>query len=129
MDYELVKKQYSHIKDVLVIDLMTDDIEVTTIEILKCKHIISSSLHGIIVAHAYQIPAMWIKFSNKLFGDDIKFKDYFKSVNIDPYTPLTMEFLSKNKNSVDFFINDIVLPNKTDIDTLKNGLMNACPFK
>lgn len=49
-------------------------------EITKCRSIISTSLHGIIAAHAYGIPAAWVKYSNKLKGNDIKFKDYYSSV-------------------------------------------------
>lgn len=54
----------------------------TAKEITKCKKIISSSLHGIIAAHAYGIPAAWVNSKNKLKGDDAKFYDYFASVGI-----------------------------------------------
>ncbi|GAA4942994.1 polysaccharide pyruvyl transferase family protein [Algibacter agarivorans] len=129
VDYEFVKNSFSHIKDVVVIDLMTNDIEHTTNEILQCKYIMSSSLHGIIVSHAYQIPALWIKFSDKLFGDDIKFKDYFKSVSIEPYTPLSIELLNDNENFEKLFERDKALPDKNIINNLKKGLMDVCPFK
>lgn len=55
----------------------------TAKEITKCHKIISSSLHGIIAAHAYGIPAAWIESVNSLKGDDSKFYDYFASVGID----------------------------------------------
>ena len=51
-------------------------------EITKCKKIISGSLHGIICAHAYGIPAAYAPMG-KIYGDDIKFKDYFKSVGLE----------------------------------------------
>lgn len=50
-------------------------------EISKCRSVISSSLHGIIAANAYNIPAAWIKLSDNLKGDGVKFLDYFQSVN------------------------------------------------
>ena len=129
VDYEFVKKHYGHLKDVLIIDLMTNDIEGTTDKILQCQYIMSSSLHGIIVSHTYQIPALWIKFSDKLFGDDIKFKDYFKSVKIKPYDSFTNELLDDNEDFEKFFKTDTALPDQNVINNLKKGLMSVCPFK
>lgn len=108
---------------------MTNNIEGTTDKILQCKHVMSSSLHGIVVSHTYQIPALWIKFSDKLFGDDIKFKDYFRSVKIQPYVSFTNEFLNDNENFEKFFKIDVALPDQNVINNLKEGLMDVCPFK
>ena len=51
-------------------------------QVNKYDSIISSSLHGIIVAHSYGIPAGWWKPSNKVTGDGSKFEDYAQSVGI-----------------------------------------------
>ena len=45
-------------------------------EVLSCKDIVSSSLHGIIIAEAYGIPAMWLKLSDLVLGNGFKFMDY-----------------------------------------------------
>ena len=57
-------------------------------EICSCECLASSSLHGLIIADSYQIPSVWLKFSNKLVSGSFKFQDYFQSIggNVkDPY--------------------------------------------
>jgi pyruvyltransferase len=50
-------------------------------QILECDKVISSSLHGLIICDAYGIPNARVNVSNKLFGGDFKFIDYYKSVD------------------------------------------------
>lgn len=49
------------------------------------RYIISSSLHGIIVAHAYGIPATRMKLSSNINGGNFKFNDYALAMNIKPF--------------------------------------------
>ena len=128
-DFDKVSNWFKDIKDVLLIDLMTNDIEATTNQILKCERIVSSSLHGLIVAHAYQIPAVWQRFSNKLFGDDIKFQDYFESVNLKPYSTEIINEDPSNEVLMSLFNNKESIPERDHIEKLCDGLMDVCPFK
>lgn len=79
--YDIVSKMYKNSNKIKIINLMNDNIELVINEILSCEKIISSSLHGLIVSDAYKIPNKWVKFNNKINGDDTKFYDYFKSVD------------------------------------------------
>lgn len=49
-------------------------------QLSECRAILSGSLHGLIAAHAYGIPAMWIQPTSKPLGDGFKFRDYLASV-------------------------------------------------
>jgi len=79
VDYEIVKQQFP---DSTVINLLNADPKAVIAQITECDKIISSSLHGIIAAHAYGIPAAWVKFSGKLAGDDTKFHDHYEAVGL-----------------------------------------------
>lgn len=127
-DYEDVYAMCKDHPDLLIIDLMTNDIEATTDLFLKCERVVSSSLHGVIIAHAYQIPAVWVEFSNKLFGDGIKFQDYFESVNLDYYVPEKVSNWSDLQNvfeNLDTYPN---LPEVNLIESIQKGLLEVCPF-
>lgn len=129
VDNDFVNSLYKNVERVKVINLLTNDIEQTTKEILECKRIVSSSLHGVIVSQSYNIPSVWVKFSDKLFGDNVKFSDYFSSVNLEEYQPeLISDFVC-----VDDLI-DRVEKNKSKVvsneklEELQIKLLNVCPF-
>lgn len=113
-----------------IIDLRTRDIEKTIEQITSCKYILSTSLHGLIVSHAYGIPALWIK-KQTLHADDIKFKDYLSSVNIQIYEGFRNieEILSSNQSCLDVFLQnkDKSLPN-LDIRMIQEKLLSVAPF-
>lgn len=116
--------------DVKVINLLTNDIESKIDEILSCKSIISSSLHGVIVGQAYGIPSLWVKFSDKLYGDDIKFQDYYESVKL----PFRNAVFLEKEISKDYLYSllkkniDITLVKDNVLKGLREQLMDVCPF-
>lgn len=128
-DYKVVSNWFENNAEVCLIDLMTNNIESKTIEFLQCEKIISSSLHGIIVAHAYGIPAVWQKFSNEVFGDDIKYQDYFESVEMEFCEPKLQEVCYSESEIEDLFTFYPSLPKHEVLEALRNGLMEVCPFK
>ncbi len=70
-----------------------EDIEAFVRELKSCEAVICTSLHAIIVANAYGIPARWATFQsseNKVAGDDMKFEDYFLSVGMPVQKPLDL---------------------------------------
>lgn len=70
-----------------------EDIESFIDQLVQCKVVLSSSLHGIILAQAYGIPARWVTYSNtarRISGDDMKFADYMISVDQPVQQPVDM---------------------------------------
>lgn len=65
---------------VKIIDLGSDDIESVISQMKSCKRIITSSLHGLIIADTYGIPNAWLS-SGTPKGGEFKFYDYFLSVD------------------------------------------------
>ena len=62
-------------------------------EINSCHYIISSSLHGIIISDAYNIPSYHVVLSNKVIGGKFKFMDYYSSVGRE-YNTINLEKLN-----------------------------------
>jgi pyruvyltransferase len=53
-------------------------------QIVGCRAILSSSLHGLIVAEAYGVPAIWIAITDRGIGGGFKFRDYYLSTEREP---------------------------------------------
>jgi pyruvyltransferase len=110
-----------------LLDIETENVQAFVGRLVRCKFIISSSLHGLILAHAYGIPAVWVQFSDQLIGGKFKFLDYFMSVSIPPYNPYNFRYGPIHLHNL------IQLKHAADI--CKNilhfnpvPLLDACPF-
>ena len=96
----LVKEIYG--KKCLIIDVEQTAKKVTE-QIAKCNFVISSSLHGIIVADSLQVPCSWIGLSDSVVGNGFKFHDYASSIDssIVKYAPSELDSVKKIEKSFD----------------------------
>tara|TARA_B110000977_G_C11089774_1_gene496267 strand:- start:4988 stop:5824 length:837 start_codon:yes stop_codon:yes gene_type:complete len=88
--------------DVLIIDIETTNIELFCDCINRCENILSSSLHGLVIADSYSIPNAWIKLSDNIFGDDFKFYDYFSIFEDDRRRPFTVRSKNESFDKISF---------------------------
>lgn len=104
VNYSEVVALYGQDSRFEIVNLMTHSITEVIDQICSCSHIISSSLHGIIVANAYGIPAAWVEFHKNLAGDNIKFLDYFSSVTTtDRYPTQPQKLEIGSLDSLEYF--------------------------
>jgi len=114
-------KNFINNNDVRIIDIKGDYHNVVN-EICSCDLIISSSLHGLIVPDAYGIPSVWVKFSDKIWGGNFKFLDYFASVGRKEIEPLQ---ISEHTSLTEVLGHVEPFEFKLDL----NALYESCPFK
>lgn len=94
-------------------------------QLTGARLVASSSLHGVVLSHAYGIPAVWISFRDLPSGDDSKFHDYFLSVGVPVPPPVSVGPVGAGLDPValaDFATLPSDLP---DLDLL----LERCPFR
>jgi len=107
---------------VRIIDVQSP-VEAFVDQIVACEFVASSSLHGLIVSHAYGVPAVWIKFHDLPSGDDSKFHDYYLSVGEPVPEALRLQALDIE---ADRLAQHATLPTAwPDLDRL----WECCPFQ
>lgn len=90
-------------------------------EVCMCETIISSSLHGLIISEAYNIPNVWTFIDGDNPEDFFKYHDFFLSLGKDReplciYKPITRELIELYMEKWS--------PSEFDL----NPLLNSCPI-
>lgn len=91
-------------------------------DIVSCDYVLSTSLHGLIVAEAYGIPSLWVEFETPIAGWEFKFNDFYASIGKAGMTPFrvtettTLEEIWARRSSW--------VPARVDMEPL----LAVCPF-
>jgi Polysaccharide pyruvyl transferase. len=109
-------------RGVRLIDMQAP-IETVIDELCCCDLVAASSLHGLIVSHAYGIPAVWVEFGPLPSGDRTKFHDYLESVGREGCEPLQLTRRGLDVGA----LRAAAIEPPTDVDL--DALWNACPFR
>lgn len=110
---ERIREKYS---EVHVISMNTNDFKGVIDQIVQSKLIISSSLHGVILADAYGVPSVWFRGLGK--DIDFKYLDYYASTGRMPeFIPISFKEAMERE--------PMPLP---DLKPLQDGLLEAFPY-
>ena len=91
-------------------------------EILECEMVLSSSLHGLIVAEAYGVPSQWIEFDSDNHRDHFKYHDFYASIGKHQKPIMITESMSTDKLQA--------LCSDWEKGTFNpDPLLKSCPFK
>lgn len=94
-------------------------------QITECRVVLSSSLHGLIVADSFGVPNMHLPLSNKVYGGDYKFKDYYSSIN-RKYFFFSKKNLYK-KSEIDKVVNEYRPVEQ--LEEIQDKLIESFPYK
>lgn len=78
LNEELVHTAARRYDNSILINVKDEPLEVIK-QLAQCRTVISSSLHGLIVADSLGIPNMHVLFSDRPLGDGYKFDDYYSA--------------------------------------------------
>ena len=120
-------KKRIHVNNSIIINIEQNPIKFLE-SILQCKNVISSGLHGLIIADSLGIPNMRIRLSNKILGGNYKFGDYYSAYGFKlPPTIDLSRTIFKEKHLK--YLRSIYAISKDKIRKKQCELLSNFPFK
>ena len=125
-DSQLIKQLKNHYSNSIIINLRDKPMDVVH-QIAECETILSSSLHGLIVADSFHIPnqhIMLYEYGEKMKGDGFKFEDYYSSYGLKD-NPLRL-YQHQVFPSIDEIVDNYLIK-ESDVEEKKNQIFDAFP--
>lgn len=121
----------NRIKHSVLIDVRNSPLD-TVRMISECEIVISSAMHGLIVADSLGIPNMRIKTFNdvtdRLSGGDFKYRDYYSVYGFDMPEPMDLKTDAFTEDDLSY-INDSYKIKKENVAIIKKKLVDVFPLK
>lgn len=129
LDFPIYRELESQCKNAIIIDMEANPIEIIK-RVAECKTIVSTALHGLILADSLNIPNIWSKASNLLIGNDYKFKDYYSAFG-ENFVPecIDLHNFKIDINDLPQYIVEKYSIEKIKVDNIKQQLINSFPYK
>jgi len=93
-------------------------------KIQECEVILSSSLHGLVVADAFSIPNAWISLSQMVRGKGFKFRDYYSAFGIQNVQPFRFDYQTKT-TEIEQIQQDY---ERKNLHKIQQNLLQSFPF-
>lgn len=123
-DNAFLKRLATETDNTVVIDVFESPKQVVE-KITQCEFVVSSSLHGLIIADAFGIPNQWLQVSDNVRGNGWKFADYYSVFGIESPKPFTF---SEPNAGFDQIVESIGDYRRPALDSVKEKLTAAFPF-
>lgn len=123
-EHIIFQKLLKHYPNSVFIDVNNDPLGVVK-TISRCKVIISSSLHGLIVADSFHIPNVHIVVTNNMIGDGFKFDDYYSAYGKD-HIYVCLEDL--NYPNLEWIVDNYRIT-EHDVESMKQRMIESFPFE
>lgn len=90
-----------------------DDVTDVIDQIAGASSVISTSMHGLILAQSYQVPWLHLHILDdlKLVGDDFKFKDFFTTLDVNKVSQVKIMLSELSQQKIDNISKQAYLPN------------------
>lgn len=122
--HPLVEKLGEFSSEAAVISPMLSPVDFVE-KIAACRTVISSSLHGLVVADALGVPNKWVEFSDQILGGGFKYRDYLANFEIADRKPQSIV----KANDIDSSFVRLILSDyhRPGIEQMKKDLVAAFP--
>lgn len=118
--FQMIKQKYTN---AVIINLTQEPMSVIE-QIAQCEYVISTSLHGLVVADSFKIPNKWIKVTDLMKGDGFKYHDYYSAYGI---TNKPMGISNGNSPTINQIIDEYkIIPDL--IEKKQKEIYKAFPF-
>ena len=91
----------------------------------ECETVLSSAMHGLIVADSFGIPNIRVVASDSLMGGDYKFRDYYSAFPLDRYRQLDIR--SDIPTDLLEFIREGYIDPMNDVRRIQDSLIYVFP--
>jgi hypothetical protein len=119
-DHKILKEIAGSSAEICVIDICEEAHSVIR-RVAQCDNILSSSLHGLVLADSLGIPNRWLEAFGEVIGAGFKFRDYYSAFGIGPPQPL----VPRPTDTLDTLLPQIVDYERPNLGQLQENLMRS----